>query len=442
MPHDPFSNFDELDGLDAVIPRPRMAKKKSKIRANGAAAPWLDGAQLDKAGQPHPNLTNALLAIRTDPALRDAFAQDLMLRAPILVTPLPGESAASFKPRPLRDTDVGITQEYLQRGGLAKLGKDAVHQAVDLRALECGFHPVREYLDKAQWDGQPRLKTWLAYYLGAEHSDYHSGIGQMFMVAMVARIFEPGCKADYMLVLEGPQGAMKSSACAVLGGEWFSDNLPEIRTAGKDVSQHINGKWLIEVSEMSALDRAEAAALKAFLTRNIERYRPSYGRKEAIEPRQCLFIGTTNKTAYLRDETGGRRFWPVKVGSIDLDALAHDRDQLFGEATHLYRRGIRWWPDADFEREHIMPEQDKRFDNDAWEEPIRSYLADVNITTAPPYGRKVTVMQVGINALGIEKARLGKHDQNRLIAALERLGWRRRKERGNAGERFWGPIDV
>ncbi|MBY0295624.1 MAG: virulence-associated E family protein [Methylobacterium sp.] len=357
-----------------------------------------------------------MVALREASELTDVFSYDQMLCATVLDRPVPDPGGGITEPVPVRpatDTDVSRVQEWLQRAGLPRLGKDVAHQAVDLRAHERAFHPVRDYLDGLTWDARPRLETWLSTYLGAEQTLYTTAIGEMFLVAMVARIFEPGCKADYMMVFEGPQGARKSTACAILGGAWFSDNLPDV-TTGKDVSQHLPGKWLIEIAEMSAMSRAEDAALKAFISRPVERYRPSYGRKEVIQPRQCVFVGTTNKPAYLRDETGGRRYWPVKVGAVDTEALARDRDQLFAEAVQHYRTGTRWWPDDEFEANHIRPEQEARFEADAWEEAIAAFLIGKE---------RVTVAQVAREGLHIDLPKIGTAEQRRVAATLQRLGW-------------------
>jgi predicted P-loop ATPase len=403
----------------------KEARRKDREKpAEAAPSPWAQGLLRDAKGSAINNLANAMTALRGADELRDCFALDQMLRAPILMAPLPGADPDAL-PRQLRDGDVTLLQEWLQRQGLRRLGRDTTHQAVEQRAAERGFHPVRDYLATLRWDGVQRLATWMHTYLGVEHGAYASGIGTMFMVAMVARVFRPGCKADYMLVLEGPQGSGKSTACAMLAGRWFSDSLPDIR-GGKDVSQHLNGKWLIEVAEMSALDKAEAAALKAFITRGEERYRPTYGRMEVTEPRQCVFVGTTNKATYLRDETGARRFWPVRVGLIDLPALRRDRDQLFAEAVHLFRSGAWWWPDADFEAQHIRPEQDARYEADAWEQAISEWLG---------LETRTTVLAVARGALFIETPKLGTADQRRIAAALERLGWVRGGR--EARERFW-----
>jgi predicted P-loop ATPase len=407
----------------------RRIWQKAGAKTGAPGLDWHSKAQRDRQNEPRPNLFNAMLALREDARISDLFSYDEMLRAAILNHSIPGAMHSEnehFEPRAVRDTDVTAVQELLQASGLEKIAKDTVHQAVDLRARECSFHPVRDYLNSLEWDGRPRLAPWLSAYLGADDTEYHRSIGCMFLVAMVARIFKPGCKADYMPILEGPQGTLKSTACRVLGDRWFSDNLPDIRTAGKDVAQHLNGKWLIEVAEMSALDKAEAAALKAFVTRSVERYRPSYGHKEVIEPRQCVFVGTTNKSAYLRDETGGRRFWPVKVGVIDIDDLIRDRDQLFAEAVHLYQRGFRWWPEAAFERQFIVPEQEARYEADAWEEKIEDFLVGK---------QKTTVLDVARSCLELELPRIGTADQRRITAALERLGWGRGKRDGKA--RWW-----
>jgi predicted P-loop ATPase len=164
----------------------------------------------------------------------------------------------------------------------------------------------------------------------------------------------------------------------------------------------------------------------------VEQYRPSDGRRDVVEPRQCVFVGTTNKSAYLRDETGGRRFWPVRVGVIDTVALSRDRTQLFAEALVRFRGGSLWWPDGEFEARHIRPQQDARHEADAWEQPLLEFLVQRDRTT---------IHEIATEALHITTGKLGTIDQRRISCCLERLQWRR-LPKDSHGRIPWGPIDV
>ena len=392
------------------------------------------------------NAGNVVLALQTEPERQGAFGYDEMLRTEMLLRPLSADEP-NFKPRPVTDIDATAVQVRLQWYGFLRLGKDATHQAIDKVARENSYHPVRDYLNGLEWDGFERLPKWLHTYAGADDNEYTAGIGTMFLIGMVARILRPGCKLDYMMTIEGDQGVWKSKMCSVLAGEYFSDHLPDI--TGKECSQHLRGKWLVEVAELRAYTRSAIDQFKEFLTRDVERYRPPWGRKEVHEPRQCVFIGTTNKALYLKDETGNRRFWPVKIGIIKLDCLQRDRDQLFAEAVYRFRQGEPWWPDADFERVTIAAEQEARYEADVWERPIADFLARL------PEGdlvqpKRTTILDVALGALGYEDGppadrddprgtpinRLGHPDQNRIARVLTHLQWEPKR---NKRERWWQP---
>jgi predicted P-loop ATPase len=330
-------------------------------------------------------------------------------------------------PRPVTDEDITAIQEWLQLAGLPLVTKNTVWQAVELVARENTFHPIKDYLEPLVWDEVERLDEWLTDCLGVEKTEYAMAVGRMFLIGMVARIYDPGCQADYMLILEGDQGIKKSTACRVLAGEWFSDSMPE-NVASKDAALHLRGKWLIEIAELHTFSRSETAALKAFITRREDIYRPPYGRKEVYRPRQNLFVGTTNRKVYLQDPTGARRYWPVVTTEIDIDLLTSQRDQLFAEALVRYRRGEPWWPDAEFEAQHMVPEQERRYEGDAWEERIAEYIT----------GRtRATVFKIAFEALNFETPRIGTADQRRIMAILEHLGWRRGKRQAGTGTRWW-----
>jgi predicted P-loop ATPase len=279
---------------------------------------------------------------------------------------VPGQGEGVY-PRPLEDDDYTAAQAWFNNNGFPKATMDIVRAAVRKVCRHQAFDPLRDYLDGLQWDGTPRLASWLTTYCGAEPSAYVSEVGRRWCISAVARGFKPGVKADCMIVLEGAQGRRKSSALAALAGEdWFSDALPQMGT--KDASSYLRGKWIIEVAELEAM-RSQMDAIKAFISRQVESYRPAYNREDVYEPRRCIFAGSTNKDDWQRDETGGRRFWPVRVGSIDVDAIARDRGQLWAEAVHLYRAGERWWLEGE-EADQAQAEVAERRPDDPWRADI------------------------------------------------------------------------
>jgi predicted P-loop ATPase len=386
----------------------------------------------DYKGQLVNNVANAVIKIKELPALKAKFRKNLMANS-IIITGQLGKSKQGPKqkyPRTMSNPDITNVQIQLQHNGLDKITRETVLHAIEHEALDNAFHPLREELESFVWDLTPRLKDFCHKYLGTTQDAYFEFVGRAFLISAVARVFDPGCKVDHMIVFEGKQGIGKSTACKILGGKYFSDALPDL-SKGKEVSQHLAGMWILEVQELAASSKAESAELKAFITRSEEKYRRPYDALEVNEPRQCVFIGTTNKSTYLRDETGARRFWPVKVVDVPIEALTADRDQLLAEAVACYKKGEKWHPDKAFEKKYIFPQQDARYEDDAWEVPIRDYLKSQKI-------KSIYVGDILSHALLVEKQKHNRADQNRVTAILQRMGWVRLKKDAK-GNLPWGP---
>jgi predicted P-loop ATPase len=245
--------------------------------------------------------------------------------------------------------DAALTRTRLQAEERYRLtvGKERWCDIVTDTARRDSYHPVCEYLDKLQWDGVNRIDRWLCEYGGANDSEYVRAVAGIVLTAAVRRVRQPGCKFDEMLVLESEQGTNKSSALAVLAirDDWFTDDVP-LDAESRVLMERIGGRWLVEMAEMKGLKRSEVESVKSMLSRRTDKARMAYGRMTTEQPRQCVFVGTTNDSAYLRDMTGNRRFWPVRVQAFDLAALRRDRDQLWAEAAVRYRLQRQSQPDA------------------------------------------------------------------------------------------------
>jgi predicted P-loop ATPase len=244
----------------------------------------------------------------------------------------------------------------------------------------------------------------------------------------------PGCKADCLLVLEGEQGTFKSTATEVLAGkQWWTDQLTEL--GSKDASMQLRGTWIVEFGELDQLTRAEVTRMKHFISSKEERFRLPYGKRVVRFPRQCVFIGTTNTDQWLKDETGGRRFWPVRVGQVDVERISADRDQLWAEAVHQYRSGATWWLDDPDVVAAATEEQGGRYAEDVWHEQVIEHAEQLADFAAGSRAGTVSVSEI-LMALNIDLQRQDQIASNRVGRCLTRAGWRRKRV-GSGKDREW-----
>lgn len=422
-----------------------------------AARPaWASRLRLDLSGTPERNEANVIMALNSDPAFAGMIAFDEFAQEVVVLGALPwddtgdetGDETGATYPRPWDDSDDIRAAEWLQHREV-NVAPLVVGRSVGAVAREIRIHPVRAYLHSLNWDGTPRLERWTSQYLGAAPTDLTHAMGGLWLISAVARIFRPGVKADHMLILEGEQGARKSTALKILAGEeWFTDELPDL--GSKDAAIHMQGVWIVEIAELDAISRAEVSRIKAFLTRTTDRFRPPYGRHTVESKRQCVFAGTVNPDTYLRDETGNRRFWPIRCGNIDVKGLARDRDQLWAEAVARFKSGAIWWLEDKNLLKAARDEQDKRYQSDAWDGLIEHWLAHEISNVGDRYSsfdpprresvprreplKDVSVGEILKEAIGIEPARWTRVDQMRVSGYLKKTGWERYRTARAGGE--------
>lgn len=369
-------------------------------------------------GKGNTTLEVACVLSNTIKVAMDEFKQRI-----VLLAPTPWRPTETRFPRNWTDTDTIELHAWLQAQTL-RPSKDAVFDAVVMIAERNRSHPVRNYLNILKWDGKPRIDGWLNRYLGVRDSTYASVVGAKFLISAVARIFEPGCKVDHVLILEGLQGIGKSTAVTTLlpTPDWCTDELPDV--TNKDAAIQLNGAWIVEIAELDAMRRAEASSIKKFITRRIDRYRPPHGRVTVDIPRQCVFIGTDNEV-HFKDQTGNRRFWPVECGECDIIAMSHDRDQLWAEAVSRYRAGEKWWLTREQELTLAQPEQEARRERDPWEDQLANWLG---FQTAVSTAMVMDQLQIPV---ATRTAATGR----RVATMLRKLGWgfTGKKQRGQDG---------
>jgi Virulence-associated protein E/Bifunctional DNA primase/polymerase, N-terminal len=403
------------------------------------AAEWLAPGgglfpDLTQHGRPKPTLPNTKVAL----TLLGVECRHDLFKLRYLVN---GHEIESFVGE-MSDPALLRLRELIYEKSRFDATTQTVETAVRTLANHHQFHPVRDYLDGLVWDRVSRIDRWLATYGGAEDTEYVRAVGALVLVAAVRRVRQPGCKFDEMVVLESEQGRNKSKALEILAvePEWFTDNLP-LGLPAKETIEALSGHWIIEVSELQGMRKSDIDKVKAFLSRNTDRARMAYDRTVTEARRQCVIIGTTNSEQYLRDLTGNRRFWPVRIERFDLETLKRDRDQLWAEAAAREARGdsIRLpeslWTAAAAEQRHRVVEN-------PFVSILESMLRDPESKAGPeddppPMEGRIDAEDAW-TAVGLPPGRRRTQDDfEKLGDAFKQLGWERTRLRVGGGERSY-----
>lgn len=423
-------------------------EREESARMDFAEEDWKKQLEYNRQGILINNLKNLLLILNNDENLKgivfNQLSDDMEIK---------GEVPWSHPSKFWRDADDAQLISYidLTYGNFSARNYDiAVSKVTDDRS----YHPIKEFLASLpEWDEIPRVDTLLVDFLGAVDNEYVRAVTRKTLVAAIARVMTPGCKFDTMLVLSGPQGKGKSTLIAKLCGDWFNDSLLLSDTKDKTAAEKLQGYWILEIGELAGLKKTDIETLRGFLSRQNDIYRAAFGRRATPHPRQCVFIGTTNADTYLRDITGNRRFWPVKVpggtGRGSWELTREEVEMIWAEALHYYKKGEALHLPKELEPIAVQ-EQKEAMEQDEREGTIRDYLEMLlpenwesmtlyerrNFINGSEFegSRKVGVkkrnrvcnMEIWCECFGKERGNLKRQDANEIAAIMSGIeGWKR-----------------
>ena len=438
---------EEIAALDPIVDPPpiqgaqlplRSYPQKpidlAKIAADRAANAWRNLIKFEQTrnGPIVPgSVNNALVYLTHDPKLQGLVAYDELRECIVRRRQI---DWAEHESVPVReelgadewdDADDTRLVAWFDRTLRIKITGQTLRSAINVVAQRARFHPVRDYLRGLTWDATPRLNTWLSTYLGTAQTAYEQAIGVRWMISAVARVMRPGCQADHVMALEGPTGRGKSSALYVLANPWFSDD--DLQIGSAEAAKSLRGVWIQELGELPRMTSRNGDALKAFITRRQDHYRDSYGHRAQNFPRRSVFAGTTEDDQYLADPRGGRRWWGVRVGAIDLDALKRDRDQLWAEAVVRFDQNEPWHVDSRELAELCAEQQAGRVIVDPWATRIAAWVETMSTKQKLREQGYLTVVDALSLCLEIPAERQDRSASIRVGQAFGRIGWSRRR---------------